>query len=76
MGGLPFLRLDFSPFVFVVGVVLPFSLTRRLEEGANRPQLYRHIIQRSLLLFLFGLIYGNLLDFNINTCAYPASCNA
>ena len=32
----------------MVGVVLPFSLTRRMEEGADRRQLYRHIVQRFL----------------------------
>ena len=55
----------------MVGVVLPFSLTRRMEEGANRGQLYRHIVQRFLLLFLFGLIYNSLLDFNIQTLRIP-----
>jgi predicted acyltransferase len=69
--GFHFYDLIFPLFVFVVGVVLPFSLTRRMEEGADRRQLFRHIIQRFLLLFLFGLIYGNLLDFNSNTLRIP-----
>ena len=60
----------------MVGVVLPFSLTRRMEEGANRGQLYRHIFQRFVLLFLFGLIYNGLLDFNTHTCAFPEFCSA
>jgi predicted acyltransferase len=69
--GFHFYDLIFPLFVFVVGVVLPFSLTKRIEEGANRPQLYRHIVQRFLLLFLFGLIYGDLLDFNIQHLRIP-----
>jgi predicted acyltransferase len=69
--GFHFYDLIFPLFVFVVGAVLPFSLTRRMEEGANRRQLYRHIIQRFLLLFLFGLCYGGLLDFNIHTLRIP-----
>ena len=34
--GFCFYDLIFPLFLFVVGVVLPFSLTRRLEAGANR----------------------------------------
>ena len=69
--GFHFYDLIFPLFVFVVGVVLPFSLTRRVEEGADRGHLYRHVFQRFLLLFLFGLIYNGLLDFNIHTLRIP-----
>jgi len=65
--GFHFYDLIFPLFVFVVGVVLPFSVTRRVEEGADRRHLFLHIFQRFALLFLFGLIYNNLLDFNPNT---------
>jgi predicted acyltransferase len=69
--GFHFYDLIFPLFLFVVGVVLPFSLTRRMEEGADRRQLYRHIVQRFLLLFLFGLVYNRLLDFNIHNLRIP-----
>ena len=69
--GFHFYDLIFALFVFMVGVVLPFSLTRRMEGGANRGQLYRHAFQRFILLFLFGLIYNGLLDFNIHTLRIP-----
>jgi predicted acyltransferase len=69
--GFHFYDLIFPLFLFVVGAVLPFSLTRRIEEGANRRQLYRHIIQRFLVLFLFGLIYNRLLDFDIHNLRIP-----
>ncbi len=69
--GFHFYDLIFPLFLFVVGVVLPFSLTRRVEEGADRGHLYRHVFQRFLLLFLFGLIYNGLLDFNIHTLRRP-----
>jgi predicted acyltransferase len=63
--------LIFPTFLFVVGVVLPFSLTRRVEEGADRRHLYRHIVQRFLLLFFLGLTYNGLLDFNLHTMRIP-----
>ena len=69
--GFHFYDLIFALFLFMVGVVLPFSLTRRMEEGANRRQLYRHIVQRFLTLFLFGLAYNGLLDFNIHELRIP-----
>jgi len=69
--GFHFYDLIFPLFLFVVGAVLPFSLTRRMEEGADRKQLYRHLVQRLLLLFLFGLIYNGLLDFHIQHIRIP-----
>lgn len=69
--GFHFYDLIFPLFVFTVGLVLPFSLTRRIEQGANRRQLYQHIVQRFLTLFLLGLIYNHLLDFNIQNLRIP-----
>jgi predicted acyltransferase len=64
--GFHFYDLIFPLFLFVVGVVLPFSLTKRLEAGADRARLYRHIITRLVVLFLLGLVYNGLLDFNFH----------
>jgi predicted acyltransferase len=64
--GFHFYDLIFPLFVFIVGVVLPFSLTRRLEAGGNRRQLYQHAFQRLFLLLFLGLIYNGLLDFNFH----------
>ena len=64
--GFHFEDLIFPLFMFIVGVVLPFSLTRRLERGASRAGLYRHLVQRLVLLFFLGLIYNGLLDFQFH----------
>lgn len=64
--GFRFYDLIFPLFMFLVGVVLPFSLTRRLEGGASRAGLYRHLVQRLVALFLLGLIYNGLLDFRFH----------
>ena len=64
--GFRFYDLIFPLFVFIVGVVLPFSLTKRLEAGANRTQLYRHIVRRLLILFFLGLVYNGLLDLDFH----------
>ena len=62
------LRLSFIAmpmFLFVVGLVIPFSMSRRISQTNNNKKLiYRSIIKRSLILFLFGLIAGgHLLHF-------------
>jgi predicted acyltransferase len=62
--GFHFYDLIFPLFVFIVGLVLPFSLTRRLEAGANRRELYKHAVRRLVLLFLLGLLANGLLDLN------------
>ncbi len=64
--GFRFYDLIFPLFLFIVGVVLPFSLTRRLERGDNRRGLYVHLVRRLFLLFLLGLVYNGLLDFNFH----------
>lgn len=63
--GFRFYDIIFPLFLFIMGVAMPLSITRRLERGDSRSTLYRHIIQRTLLLFLLGLIYNGLfnLDF-------------
>jgi predicted acyltransferase len=60
--GFHFYDLIFPLFVFIVGVVLPFSLTRHTELGTSRKQLYLRVVRRLLLLLVLGLIYNGLLQ--------------
>ncbi len=48
--------LIFPFFIFIVGVSTVFSLDRRLQAGESHLQLYRHILIRSIVLFLLGLL--------------------
>jgi len=64
--GFHFYDLIFPLFLFVVGLVLPFSLTKRLEAGADRGKLYLHLVKRLVVLFALGLVYNGLLDFNFH----------
>ena len=47
--------LVFPFFVFIVGVAMAFSLRSRLETGATKTQLLRHILWRGALLFALGV---------------------
>ena len=64
--GFHFYDLIFPLFLFVVGLVLPFSLSRHLEAGQQRGQVYRRIFRRLVVLFVLGLVYNGLLDFNFH----------
>jgi len=64
--GFHFYDLIFPLFLFIVGVVLPFSITKRLEAGANRSQIYNHLVRRLLILLFLGLIYNGFLNFNFH----------
>lgn len=51
-------------FMFMAGVSMPFALSRYREEP-NKLPVYRRIIKRVLLLWIFGMIcQGNLLGFD------------
>ena len=53
-------------FLFIVGVVMPVSFTKRLKHGDSRKKLYLHIIKRVIILYILGLIAsGYLLTFDV-----------
>jgi predicted acyltransferase len=55
-----FMNIAQSIFLFVVGLVIPFSMkTRQLKS--EKSKIYLKIIIRSAILFLFGLIAGGKL---------------
>ncbi len=47
--------LIFPFFLFIVGVAMPLSFTKRLSRGDTRAELTKHVIRRSLILFGLGL---------------------
>jgi predicted acyltransferase len=69
--GFRFEDLIFPLFLFIVGVVLPFSITSRLERGHSRAAIYLHIIKRSVVIVLLGLIYNELLRFDWQQMRWP-----
>src|SRR5882724_10286007 len=46
----------FPFFVFIVGVSLVFSFTRRMEQGATRQALLTQVLKRTLIIFGLGLL--------------------
>jgi predicted acyltransferase len=69
--GFTFYDLIFPLFIFLVGVALPFSLSKRIERGESRGRLYWKICRRTVLLVLLGMICTNkLLLFDFSDLRY------
>ena len=64
--GFHFEDLIFPLFLFIMGAVLPFSISRRRQRGHSLPMLHLHIIKRSFVLILLGLIFNNLQNFEFS----------
>lgn len=43
-------------FMFMVGVAMPFAIASRLQKGATRGELFRHVAMRSLRLLLMSQV--------------------
>lgn len=56
--GFTLFDLIFPLFLFISGLSIPFSVTRRIERGDGRMALYRHVAVRTALLFLLGLLHN------------------
>ncbi|MBU0560641.1 MAG: DUF5009 domain-containing protein [Bacteroidetes bacterium] len=63
--------LIFPFFLFIVGVAITFSLTKRKERGDDQKALIAQIFRRSLILFGLGLIMAGFPYFNLSTIRIP-----
>jgi predicted acyltransferase len=57
--GFTFYDFIFPLFLFISGVSLSLSLTRNLEKGVEKRDLYMKALRRMIILFALGLIYKN-----------------
>lgn len=64
--GYTFYDFIYPLFLFIVGLSMPFAFARRIEKGDSKKDLYKHIIKRTIILFILGLIYDGLFDFNFS----------
>jgi len=63
--------LIFPFFLFIVGVSLSFSLTRRMEQVISRIDLYIQIFKRSLIIFALGVFLHLVPRFDFETLRIP-----
>jgi predicted acyltransferase len=49
--------LIFPLFIFIVGVAMPYSFGKRLQRTGGKKKLYVHIVVRTIVLFVLGLVF-------------------
>lgn len=65
--GFRFEDLIMPLFLFIVGVVMPYSFEKRRLAGQSKVRLYLHVLKRFVILFILGMVaQGNLLEFDIS----------
>jgi len=65
--GLTFADIVFPFFIFVLGVAIPYSFSRRIEEGTNKKKLVLKVVKRTLILFTLGLFINWFSTFDLAT---------
>ncbi|MFQ5537107.1 MAG: acyltransferase family protein [Gemmatimonadota bacterium] len=63
--------LIFPYFLFILGVAVPFSFSRRLSEGARRVDLFRHVLRRAVILIALGLFMRIFPDMHVSGIRWP-----
>lgn len=54
--GFRFYDLIMPLFLFMVGMAIPFSLSKRLASGESHKHIYLHTLKRAVILFLLGMV--------------------
>jgi predicted acyltransferase len=62
--------LVFPTFLFLVGISTVFSTASRLAQGATKQTLFIHVLRRSIILYLLGLLVNSFPFFNLHTMRF------
>ena len=69
--GWTFTDLIFPFFLWMVGASMTLSFARRVEQGADRRQLYLHALRRGALIFGLGLLLNLIPQFDFAHVRIP-----
>ncbi len=58
--GFTFYDLIFPLFIFISGVSLVLSLEKRIKRGDRKWDILKHVIIRSVTLFILGIVYNGI----------------
>jgi len=56
--------LIFPFFLFIIGVAMPYSFSKRISAGESKSKLALHVLKRSVILFIIGMFLTGLPNFN------------
>jgi predicted acyltransferase len=62
--------LVFPTFLFLVGITTVFSIASRLAQGATKQSLFLHVLRRSIILYLLGLVVNSFPFFHLHTMRF------
>jgi predicted acyltransferase len=62
--------LVFPTFLFLVGISTVYSIAARLAQGATRQSLFLHVLRRSIILYLLGLVVNSFPYFHLHTMRF------
>jgi predicted acyltransferase len=62
--------LVFPTFLFLVGITTVFSAESRLAKGATKRDLFLHVLRRSIVLYLLGLVVNSFPYFHLHTMRF------
>ncbi len=64
--GFRFYDIIMPLFLFIVGVAMPFSFSKRLAAGDSKFKIMTHVVKRVITLWILGmLVQGHLLSYSI-----------
>ncbi|MFA7421905.1 MAG: DUF5009 domain-containing protein [Melioribacteraceae bacterium] len=70
--GFQFYDLVFPLFLFLSGVAMPYSITRQLESGVPKKDIYTKVFLRALTLFIMGIVYNGLGDWKFQNIRFAS----
>jgi len=63
--------LVFPFFLFIVGISISLSFSKRLEQGIEKNELYLKVLKRTVILFGLGILLALFPHFNFLTIRIP-----
>ena len=72
--GWTFTDTIFPFFLWIVGVAVPLSTSRRLEQGQSRRELFLHALRRAVIIFALGFFlnsFGFFIDGSMVKLGFP-----
>jgi predicted acyltransferase len=61
----------FPSFLVIIGIAMTLSFATRIERGADTKQLLLHVLRRSVVIFLLGLLVNGFPDYDLHTIRIP-----
>ncbi|MDP4185253.1 MAG: DUF5009 domain-containing protein [Bacteroidota bacterium] len=69
--GFHFFDIIMPLFLFLVGIAMPYSFSRRIQKGESKQHLLVHVFKRVLILWVLGmLVQGKLLTYDFSQFAF------